>query len=893
MTFDDAAANSITDYWVYNYNYYYYNYYFYDYYYYYNYNQNTTYTGSLRPTSALSTFVGKSGKALNGTWQLLINNSDYDNGMLSCWSLGIAATARVRYDVQGLPADLGLVLTDTGVLSGTPQYATNLTIKVTATAVASGCTGSTNYTITVNCPAITLQPITSSMAQLNVPFSSVLTATGGKAPYTFTSPPGSLPGGVSVTTLADGTGLLSGTATNTGVYTFNVTATDASGCSGTRAYTLTLVCGGGVLQPVTIVNLPVVGQAYTQIFSVANGGTGSNTYLLAAGSLPPGLTLTNAANGNAALLGKATHVGNYSFQLMVLTPGGCLVQRTYNLAVVCAASGLGPDQLPLGQLGVPYPATQLTTIGGAGSSIYTVIDGSLPAGMSVSTNGVLQGTPTSASSVFTVLATDVASAGTCAVTKSYTIIISLGAQVMVLGPDTLTEASAGQIVAQSLTASGGSGPVLFAVTAGALPDGVTLSNTGQLQGTPTVPGTNTFTISASDASGLTGSRQYRLVVRAATASNSSNDIGVSILAAAGATVGNDLTYAITVTNLGSAAASAVTVSNLLPAGATFVSASAGAVADGVLTAPLGTLAPNAGVTVTVVVNPSAAGNLDLVANVSAAEADGNPANNSADVTVPVAAAPALDTVQFAATSYVATRNGGAARITVTRTGPATATATVGYTTGDGSGQAGIDYAAGSGLLIFGAGVTEQSFTVTVLPVKGAKITDKTVALSLSSPSGARLGSVPSATLTLSSKLVVTDSDGDQVTVKLTGHGSVALALANAGRGPIQQIVLTGTDAHSQLLVTTVKKAGGNGFVDVGSIVADGSVLAINAPTVNLVGAGVTVNGCLGALTIHNLLNGAAVTASCAANQTTKITLHAKDTGATIATGGHVAYKLMK
>ena len=818
-----------------------------------------------------------------------INNADYwSAGTLTCWSLQLSAAARITYSATGLPA--GLTLSSSGLLSGTPKNATNVTIAITAMSAGSNCSGSTNFVLKVGCPTITVQPVSVALAPLNSFYTTTITATNGTAPYhfdwAFTSPASSLPPGFG---LDPQTGVISGTATNTGTYTFTVTATDANGCQGSSTSTLTLACGSGLLLPASIVNSPVVGQAYTQIFSVANGGTGSNTYLLAAGSLPPGLILTNAANGNCALLGKATRVGNYSFQLMALTPGGCLVQRTYSLAVVCAASGIGPDQLPLGQLNVAYPATQLTTLGGAGSSTFTVIDGSLPAGLTVSSTGLLQGTPASGSSVFTVLASD----GVCSITKSYTIIISLGAQVMVLGPDTLTEASAGQTVAQSLTASGGTGPILFAVTDGALPDGVILSNTGQLQGAPTVPGTNTFTISASDATGMTGSRQYRLVVRpAATNSNLSNDLGVSIQSAAAGTVGSDLTYAITVTNLGSATATAVTVRNLLPVGATFGSASAGSVADGILTANLGALTPNAGATVTVVVTPSAVGNLDLVANVSATEADANPANNSANVTIPVAAAPALDTVQFSAVSYVVTRTGGAARITVTRTGPATTAATVGYTTRDGSGQAGIDYAAGSGLLIFGAGVTEQSFTVAVLPVKGAKVADKTVLLSLSSLTGVRLGSVPSATVTITSKLVVTDSDGDQVTVKLSGHGSVALTLAAVGRGPIQQIVLTGTDARSQLLVT-VKKAGGNGYAEVGSIVADGFLLAINAPTVNLVGAGVSVNGCLGALTIHNLLNGAAVTANCAANQTTKITLHAKDTGTTIATGGHVAYKLMK
>jgi YVTN family beta-propeller protein len=54
----------------------------------------------------------------------------------------------------------------------------------------------------------------------------------------------------------------------------------------------------------------------------------------------------------------------------------------------------------------------------------------------------------------------------------------------------------------------------FAVTAGALPAGITLDPaTGVLTGTPTTAGTASFTITATDASGLTASRAYTLTVR--------------------------------------------------------------------------------------------------------------------------------------------------------------------------------------------------------------------------------------------------------------------------------------------------------------------------------------------------------------------------------------------
>ena len=68
------------------------------------------------------------------------------------------------------------------------------------------------------------------------------------------------------------------------------------------------------------------------------------------------------------------------------------------------------------------------------------------------------------------------------------------------------------------TGAGTTAPFTFAVTAGALPDGLSLAANGDLTGTPTVAGDFTFTVTATDStpggSGgpFTGSRQYTVTV---------------------------------------------------------------------------------------------------------------------------------------------------------------------------------------------------------------------------------------------------------------------------------------------------------------------------------------------------------------------------------------------
>ena len=66
----------------------------------------------------------------------------------------------------------------------------------------------------------------------------------------------------------------------------------------------------------------------------------------------------------------------------------------------------------------------------------------------------------------------------------------------------------------AITATGGTSPYNFAVTAGTLPAGVTLAANGSLGGTPTATGSFNFTITATDANNFTASRAYPLVISA-------------------------------------------------------------------------------------------------------------------------------------------------------------------------------------------------------------------------------------------------------------------------------------------------------------------------------------------------------------------------------------------
>ncbi|MGK3945616.1 putative Ig domain-containing protein, partial [Streptomyces caeruleatus] len=76
------------------------------------------------------------------------------------------------------------------------------------------------------CPVVSVSPSTAPTAYRNVAYSQTFTASNGNAPYVFSLVSGTLPPGLSFTNA----GVLSGTPTTLGSYTFTIKATDVYNC---------------------------------------------------------------------------------------------------------------------------------------------------------------------------------------------------------------------------------------------------------------------------------------------------------------------------------------------------------------------------------------------------------------------------------------------------------------------------------------------------------------------------------------------------------------------------------------------------------------------------------------------------------------------------------------
>ena len=131
----------------------------------------------------------------------------------------------------------------------------------------------------------------------------------------------------------------------------------------------------------------------------------------------------------------------------------------------------------------------------------------------MNTNGTLSGTPTASGTfTFTVTATDIYG---CTTSTVYNWVIS-PCPAITLNPNTLPNGTPGTAYSQTITQTGGTNPTTYAVISGALPPGLTLATGGGLTGTPTTPGTYTFTVQSTSVGGCIGSQTYTIIITCPT-----------------------------------------------------------------------------------------------------------------------------------------------------------------------------------------------------------------------------------------------------------------------------------------------------------------------------------------------------------------------------------------
>ncbi|MHB8189110.1 MAG: putative Ig domain-containing protein [Ferrimicrobium sp.] len=237
------------------------------------------------------------------------------------------------------------------------------------------------------------------------------------------------------------------------------------------------------------------GSTYTYGITGLTGSRPLNAPIVGMASTPGGNGYWMVgADGGVFNFGSATYLGSEGGQSIpapVVGIGGMATQPA-----------ITTTSLPTGASNEAYKST-LNATGGAGSYNWSATG--LPSGLSMSTSGVISGTPTvSGTTTVSIAITD---SGGASSTTSLTLVIN---PPLSITTTSLPSATSNQAYSTTLSATGGAGSYNWSATG--LPSGLSMSTSGVISGTPTVSGTTTVSIAITDSGGASSTTSLTLVI---------------------------------------------------------------------------------------------------------------------------------------------------------------------------------------------------------------------------------------------------------------------------------------------------------------------------------------------------------------------------------------------
>lgn len=399
------------------------------------------------------------------------------------------ATATDTWTVTSGAIPPGTALSAAGTLTGTTTTRGNYAFTVQASDAVQPARQSVNLSVY---DPLTITTSTVPAGTLGVPYGPLsLTATGGSGSYVWSSP--NPPAGLTVSPA----GAIGGTPTAGGTASFTVNVSDATAAQMASA-SLQIVVGYQPLQITSSGSLGglALGAGVSTTFSATGGKL---PYSWTASGLPAGLSI---GGSSGTLSGTPGAAGNFNFTVQVSDANGTSATLNATLAV------LGLSTSSSGNATTVSVYSQTFTANG-GTPPYTFTETGIPAGLTLSTSGVLTGTPRTAGSyTFTVRVTD---ANGISVSGSFSLTVTAPAFLSVAG-SSLSTGTVGTPYSDTLNATGGVRPYSWTVVAGTLPNGLAVATSGTISGNPMTAGTFNFTAQVTDASGASATGAISIAI---------------------------------------------------------------------------------------------------------------------------------------------------------------------------------------------------------------------------------------------------------------------------------------------------------------------------------------------------------------------------------------------
>jgi hypothetical protein len=385
----------------------------------------------------------------------------------------------------------------TGEISGTSTLVGTYNFKVTASN-AAGSAESPDLQILIASQPTAIDLQVAEDVLLGDAYADGIEYDAYPAP-TYSLATGSLPSGLS---LNSATGTITGTASETGTYSFTILVSTPFAQASTSEFTInTILAPTFTKQSIN----PLVGVDQSYSDTVDALAYPAVTYDVASGQLPDGLEL-NANTGEIS--GTATKTGDFNFTISATNRVGSVETANMSIQVGIAPAepfaAMPQDGFVGKQFNMP------STIVAFPIPVYTLESGELPPGLALdNSNGSISGVATEEGEFsFTVRATNWVGS---AISKSYNLSI-WAAPHLANSAELNGDINEGQPYSRTLQATGPN-PV-YEVTSGQLPEGLTLNPaTGELSGTVSKYGEYKFVIRVTNLSGYTDTSEIRILVR--------------------------------------------------------------------------------------------------------------------------------------------------------------------------------------------------------------------------------------------------------------------------------------------------------------------------------------------------------------------------------------------
>lgn len=246
-----------------------------------------------------------------------------------------------------------------------------------------------------------------------------------------------------------------------------------------------------------------VGAQYSVALN-ATGGTPPYKWFYS-GSLPPGLTILSTGT----ISGVPTTAGSYSLTLVVSDSRNAAASQTLTITIIGPTLTIGTNSTLLAAtIGAGY-SQQFQVTGGTAPYQWTT-SSSMPPGLSLSSGGLLSGTPTSAGSFsLQIKVTDSTGLST---TGTFTLSV-IAPPLTITTVQPLFSGTVGLAYSETFSASGGTPPYTWSVISGQT-GGLTLDPSGTLHGVPQSAGTLSFAVQVTDKAGATASQSFSVTVNA-------------------------------------------------------------------------------------------------------------------------------------------------------------------------------------------------------------------------------------------------------------------------------------------------------------------------------------------------------------------------------------------